>query len=470
MSFNSFAFILGFLPITLIVYELLIRRKRVPESKLWLVLASLFFYGYAGLSALVVLVVSMLVNYLIPVRLFPPEGPRTRSAKNWLIIGIAMNVGLLAYLKYFDFALSGLDGLVHLSFHSPEPIMMLGISFITFQQIAFLIDAYRGQVESYGMVDYLVYITFFPKIVSGPITRYGYLVPQLQELRGLNSENMAKGLYVFCIGLFKKVVIADTLAKLAAAGFDTTAQLSMIEGWITSLSYTGQIYFDFSGYTDMAIGVALMLNIKLPFNFNSPYRALNIRDFWSRWHITLTKFLTDYLYIPLGGSREGELKTLRNIMITFIISGLWHGANWTFVFWGFLHGFAMIVQRLWSKLGIEIPRLLAWFITFNFINVTWVFFRATDFTDAVRILKGMFVPVTLGGLSAFISIGEANLYLTIPIAMISVIMLLLKRNSNSFTRDISPMNRKVYILAILVIVSVLFLNSSAPKEFIYNDF
>ena len=470
MSFNSFAFILGFLPVTLIVYELLIRRQRVTEAKLWLVVVSVIFYAYAGLSALLGLAVSMLVNYLIPVRFFPPGESRTPAAKNWLIIGIAVNVGLLAYLKYFDFALSALGGLVNLGFHPPQPIMMLGISFITFQQIAFLIDAFRGQVESYSVVDYLVYITFFPKIVSGPITRYGYLVPQLQGLKGLSSENMAKGLYVFSVGLFKKVVIADTLAKLAAAGFDTTAELSLIEGWITSLSYTGQIYFDFSGYTDMAIGVALMLNIRLPFNFNSPYRALSIRDFWSRWHITLTKFLTDYLYIPLGGSREGELKTLRNIMITFLISGLWHGANWTFVFWGFLHGLAMVVQRLWQKLGIEIPRLLAWFITFNFVNVAWVFFRASDFADAVRVLKGMFIPAALGGLSAFTSIGEANLYLTIPIAVIAVILLLFKQNSNSYTLNLSPLNRKVYILALLVVVSVLFLNSSVPKEFIYNDF
>lgn len=454
----------------LIVYQLLIHRNWIRESKLWLVAVSLFFYGYAGLSALAVLVVSMMVNYLIPRRFFPPGKTRTVAAKRWLIAGISVNIGLLVYLKYFDFALSTLGGLVDLSFHPPQPFMMLGISFITFQQIAFLIDTFRGQVEDYSLMDYLIYITFFPKIVSGPITRYSYLAPQLQELKGINSENLAKGVYVFCIGLFKKVVIADTLAKLAAAGFDTNAQLSMIEGWITSLSYTGQIYFDFSGYTDMAMGVALMLNIKLPFNFNSPYRAVSIRDFWGRWHITLTRFLTDYLYIPLGGSREGELKTLRNIMITFLISGLWHGASWTFVFWGFLHGLAMVVQRLWQKLGIKLPRLLAWFITFNFVNVAWVFFRAADFTDALRVLHGMFYPAAWGGFNVFTSISAANFYLTIPVAIIAVVMLLLKQNSNSFTLDISPMNRKVYLLAILVIVSVLFLNSSVPKEFIYNDF
>lgn len=470
MSFNSFLFILAFLPVVLIVYQLLIHRNWIRESKLWLVAVSLFFYGYAGLSALAVLVVSMMVNYLIPRWFFPPGKTRTESAKRWLIAGIGVNIGLLVYLKYFDFALSALGGLVDLSFHPPQPFMMLGISFITFQQIAFLIDTFRGQVEDYSLMDYLIYITFFPKIVSGPITRYSYLVPQLQELKSINSENLAKGVYVFCIGLFKKVVIADTLAKLAAAGFDTNAQLSMIEGWITSLSYTGQIYFDFSGYTDMAMGVALMLNIKLPFNFNSPYRAVSIRDFWGRWHITLTRFLTDYLYIPLGGSREGELKTLRNIMITFLISGLWHGASWTFVFWGFLHGLAMVVQRLWQKLGIKLPRLLAWFITFNFVNVAWVFFRAADFTDALRVLHGMFYPAAWGGFNVFTSITAANSYLTIPVAIIAVVMLLLKQNSNSFTLDISPMNRKVYLLAILVIVSVLFLNSSVPKEFIYNDF
>jgi len=470
LSFNSFSFILAFLPVMLIVYQLLIRKNRNREAKLWLVAASLIFYGYAGLSALAVLVVSMLVNYLVPRRFFPPGETRTNAAKRWLIACIGVNVGLLAYLKYFDFALSALGGLVNLSFHPPQPFMMLGISFITFQQIAYLIDAYHGQVESYNLGDYLIYITFFPKIVSGPITRYGYLVPQLQELKGLHSENLAKGLYVFCIGLFKKVVIADSLATLAGAGFDTNAGLSMLEGWITSLSYTGQIYFDFSGYTDMAIGVALMLNIKLPFNFNSPYRALNIRDFWGRWHITLTKFLTDYLYIPLGGSREGEMKTLRNIMITFLLSGLWHGASWTFVFWGFMHGSAMVIQRLWQKLGIKLPRLLAWFITFNFVNVAWVFFRAPDFAGALRVLQGMFLPSAWGEFSVFTSISAADLYITIPIAIIAVVMLLFKQNSNSFTFDITPMNRKIFPLAILVIVSVLFLNSSIPKEFIYNDF
>jgi len=470
VSINSFDFILAFLPLTLILYQLLIRKGHNQGTKIWLILASLVFYGFAGLPSLVVLAFSVLVNYGLAVRAFPTGLPRSRASKAWLALGIAANVGLLAYLKYFNFILTSLDGMEILRFHPPETIVVLGISFISFQQISFLIDAYRGEIEAYRLLDYLLYITFFPKIVSGPITRYGDLVPQLQHLKGLNYENLSKGIYVFGLGLFKKVVIADTLAKLANAGFDTSSQLSLLEGWITSLSYTGQIYFDFSGYTDMAIGVALMLNLVLPFNFNSPYKATSIRDFWSRWHITLTKFLTDYIYIPLGGSRRGELKTMRNIMITFIVSGFWHGASWTFVFWGFLHGLASVALRLWNKTGLIMPRWLAWFFTFNFINVTWVFFRADTFADAMRVLQAMFFPATLAGLPAFSSFSEANLLLSLITAAVSIVILFARSNSNRFTRDLTPLNRRVYLVAALLIISVLFLNSSAPKEFIYNDF
>ena len=218
------------------------------------------------------------------------------------------------------------------------------------------------------------------------------MMPQFANIRNrvINYKNIALGLFIFSIGLFKKVVIADTFAVWATNGFDNATVLNFFEAWATSLSYTFQLYFDFSGYCDMAIGAALFFNIKLPVNFNSPYKALNIQDFWRRWHITLSRFLRDYIYIPLGGNRKGRLRTYTNLMATFIIGGIWHGAGWTFVFWGFLHGAALIVQRIWSELGFRLNKFVAWFITFNFVNIAWVFFRAKEWGDALKVLKGMF--------------------------------------------------------------------------------
>ncbi len=469
LSFNSWVFILLFLPVALIGYQILVRGHRFRKARIWLFLVSIFFYAYGGTSSLVVLGLSMLVNYLIVTRAFS-GGAKAPGAKTFLIAGITANIALLAYLKYFYFARSVLNGLIQINFHPPEPLIMLGISFITFQQISFLVDAYRGKIAEFSPLDYILYITFFPKIISGPITRFNELVPVLQAPAPIRAENLAKGVYVFAIGLFKKVVVADTLAKLAAAGFDSTAALSFLEGWITSLSYTAQIYFDFSGYTDMALGAALMFNIRLPFNFNSPYRALNIRDFWSRWHITLTRFLTEYVYIPLGGSRQGEGKALRNIMITFILSGFWHGADWTFIFWGFLHGAASVSLRLWGRLGITMPRLLAWFLTFNFVNIAWIFFRAEDFQDAIRVLQGMFVPVSWSGTQILASFSEANLWLAAVVSVAGLIILLVKTNSNAYSTELTPSWRKVLLIAAMVLISVLFLNTGVPKEFIYNDF
>jgi D-alanyl-lipoteichoic acid acyltransferase DltB (MBOAT superfamily) len=217
------------------------------------------------------------------------------------------------------------------------------------------------------------------------------MMPQFANLKNsvINYRNIAVGLFIFSIGLFKKVIIADTFAVWANAGFDTATTLNLFEAWATSLSYTFQLYFDFSGYTDMAIGISLMFNIKLPINFNSPYKALNIQDFWRRWHMTLSRFLRDYIYIPLGGNKISSFRTYVNLLATFVIGGLWHGAGWTFIFWGFLHGMALIIHRVWSNLGFKMWTWLAWFITFNFVNIAWIFFRAKEWEDAIKVLKGM---------------------------------------------------------------------------------
>jgi len=313
------------------------------------------------------------------------------SKKSILSFGIVSNIALLGYFKYSDFFIENFNLATSSNIELLHLALPLAISFFTFQQISYLVDSYKKETKEYDFLSYALFVTFFPQLIAGPIVHHKEMMPQFAKTRNKvkNYKNIAMGLFIFSIGLFKKVVIADTFATWATAGFNTTTTLNLFEAWATSLSYTFQLYFDFSGYTDMAIGAALLFNIKLPINFNSPYKSTNIQDFWRRWHITLSRFLKDYIYIPLGGNRKGEFRTYNNLMATFIIGGLWHGAGWTFVFWGFLHGVALVIHRVWSKLGFKLWTWVAWFITFNFINIAWVFFRAKEWGDAVKVLSGM---------------------------------------------------------------------------------
>lgn len=308
-----------------------------------------------------------------------------------LVFGIVANLSLLGYFKYADFFIENINLLTGKEYKLLHLALPLAISFFTFQQITYLVDSYRGETKGYNFLNYALFVTFFPQLIAGPIVHHKEMMPQFSDAnnREKNYENIAKGLFIFSIGLFKKVIIADNLSSCVNAGFDTAEVLNFFEAWITSLSYTFQLYYDFSGYTDMAIGAALLFNIKLPTNFNSPYKATSIQDFWRRWHITLSRFLRDYIYIPLGGNRKGEYRTYTNLLTTFILGGLWHGAGWTFIFWGFLHGIALVLHRIWKEFGFSMHKILAWFITFNFINISWVFFRAKEWDDALNVLHGM---------------------------------------------------------------------------------
>ena len=271
-------------------------------------------------------------------------------------------------------------------------MLPLGISFFTFQQLSFVIDMYKRFNLIYSFTDYCLFVTFFPQLIAGPIVLPTEMLPQFEteENKRVNWENMNRGLYVFSIGLAKKVIIADTIANFANAGFDMMESLNFVEAWLTSISYTLQLYFDFSGYCDMAMGIALMFNIGLPLNFNSPYKSTNIQEFWKKWHMTLGRFMTNYLYIPMGGNRKGELKTLRNLFIVFLASGIWHGAGWNFVIWGMLHGICILIHRIWKNSGRKMNKFVGWFITMNLVNIFWVFFRATNLHDAIKVIKGMF--------------------------------------------------------------------------------
>jgi D-alanyl-lipoteichoic acid acyltransferase DltB (MBOAT superfamily) len=310
------------------------------------------------------------------------------------------------------------------------------------------------------------------------------MMPQFASLKNrvLNFKNLSLGLYLFFIGLFKKVLIADQLSPLANFGFDTAKALTLVDAWVTSLSYTLQLYFDFSAYTDMALGAALMFNIRLPFNFNSPYSALNITDFWRRWHMTLSRFLRDYIYIPLGGNRKGDGATSRNVLATFLIGGIWHGAGWTFVFWGFLHGTAAVIHRMWERSGVSMPRVLAWLLTFNFVNIAWVFFRANSWDDAFKVLSGMFgmkgvmlspaaehvqfladAGVTFGPL-LYRSVDKNAPYLISACFFV----LAFAPNSNGMTLDFKPGWRTA--LFTLIVSTYALLHMSRISEFLYFNF
>jgi D-alanyl-lipoteichoic acid acyltransferase DltB (MBOAT superfamily) len=362
----------------------------------------------------------------------------------------------------------------------------LAISFFTFQQIAYLVDSYRGETGEYDFLNYALFVTFFPQLIAGPIVHHKEMMPQFASKWNLvkNYKNIATGIFIFSIGLFKKVVIADTFSTWATNGFDKAEYLNMIEAWATSLSYTFQLYFDFSGYTDMAIGAALLFNIRLPINFLSPYKALSIQDFWRRWHITLSRFLRDYIYIPLGGNRKGNFRTYINLMTTFLLGGLWHGAGWTFVFWGFLHGFALVIHRLWKNLGFSLNKFWAWFITFNFINISWVFFRAKEWDDAIKVLKAMFLgdfmlpdkyAQKIDFLSGYIHIkvnnnwlGDifADKYLILYIFL--TFLLIFTNNSMELLNHFKTNKKSLFICVVIFVISIL--NLSGVHEFLYFNF
>ena len=386
MLFNSPLYILIFLPLVLLVYFTLNQLRLSRASRACLILASFFFYGYWNPLYLPLLWSSILVNYLFGKMLV--KSPR----KITLALGVTFNLGLLGYFKYTDFLLWNVNRVLGSEIGLLKIILPLAISFFTFQQIAYLVDAYRARVVETRFSTYCLFVSFFPQLIAGPIVHHSEMMPQFDrgENRFLNFENLSRGLYIFFIGLFKKVVVADTLSVWATNGFDGAGSIGLLAAWGASLSYTFQLYFDFSGYCDMAMGSARMLNIRLPVNFYSPYKAVNVQDFWRRWHMTLSRFLRDYVYIPLGGNRAGRLLTYRNIFLTFFLGGIWHGAGWTFVVWGALHGMAAVVHRIWRLSGRSMSRGLAWFLTFNFVNLCWVFFRARTLDDAWRMLKGMF--------------------------------------------------------------------------------
>ncbi len=466
MLFNSYVYIFAFLPIVFFTYFYLVKREWLLASKALLVLSSLFFYAWWNIKYLPLILVSMFVNYAIGTTL--SNNKIKRHNRKLLIAGIVFNVGLLGYFKYADFFIKNINFIANANIPLLHLALPLAISFFTFQQIAYLVDSYKGETKEYDLLNYMVFVSFFPQLIAGPIVHHKEMMPQFadRENKRLIYKNITAGLFVFAIGLFKKAVIADTLSPYVALGFDSGVNLSFFEAWSVILSYAMQLYYDFSGYTDMAIGSALLFNIKLPINFNSPYKALNIQDFWRRWHITLSRFLRDYIYIPLGGNRKGRFRTYYNLFVTFLIGGIWHGAGWTFVFWGFLHGIGMVIHRFFKELGYSMNKYLAWFITFVFVNITWVFFRAKEWDDAIRLLKGMF------GFYGFklpqINYFNVENYPALFVLIISTFAALFLKNSMQMWQELKPGFKTALVGGGVFAFSSMFL--TRVSEFLYFNF
>jgi D-alanyl-lipoteichoic acid acyltransferase DltB (MBOAT superfamily) len=396
MLFGSFEFLFAFLPVTLAGYHWLRLSGRPNAAKLLLVLASLFFYGWWDVRYVPLIVVSVAVNFAIG-RLTGRNEVARRPA---LIAGIVFNLGLLGYFKYANFFVTNFADLAGASFTIGAVALPLGISFFTFQQIVYLVDAARDGRCERSIVNYILFVLFFPHLIAGPITHPREMLPQF-DVAGSKTFDVGQlniGMSLLVLGLAKKALIADTMALLANPVFsaaDAGGSLSSAGAWMGALSYTFQLYFDFSGYSDMAIGLGLLFGIRLPVNFASPYKSTSIVEFWRRWHITLSRFLRNYIYIPLGGNRKGPARRYANLMLTMGLGGLWHGAAWTFVAWGMLHGSYLVVNQLWSRVGRPLPVLLAWCVTFLAVVFGWVLFRATTFGGAVAILRAMLLPTEI---------------------------------------------------------------------------
>lgn len=424
MLFNSAEFLFLFAPIVIFVY-ISIRLWHFEASIWWLVGASLVFYAAWDAAFLPVILFSIFGNYLI----FNVLQRAKRWRRAWLIVGVTGNLALLGYFKYTNFLLDNLNAALDLNISWVEVVLPIGISFFTFQQIAFLVDVYRGETVEKSFSRYALFISFFPQLIAGPIVHHREMMPQFGRARDDRWGDVAEGLTLLTIGLVKKMVIADTVAVPSSAVFDAAAQgatITLVDAWVGAVAYSLQIYFDFSAYSDMAIGLGRMMGINLPINFASPYKADSITEFWRRWHITLSRFLRDYLYIPLGGNRQGPIRQKTNLMLTMLLGGVWHGAGWTFLLWGFLHGFYLLVHQTWraTALGAACGRHPAWrpvahALTLFALVVAWVPFRAADLASTVAVWRGMLGFNGVGplrGLAFSTAIGNQTLALALVVA------------------------------------------------------
>lgn len=486
MIFNSYTFIL-FIVIVFIVFYILKDKEIKGQSlkKIWLFVASVFFYSYGCIEGLAILIISILFNYFIGNKMIKIEG---KKRKGIFVFAVIMNLLTLACFKYTTFLVNSINEIAKTDFNFKNIILPLGISFYTFTQLAYIIDVYKGFKEKYSIWDYSLFVMIFPSVTSGPITDHKEMIPQFSKKSKLNFENIAIGLSFFIIGLFKKVIIADKIAPWVNEVFNNTASITFLEGWIGALGYTLELFFDFSGYSDMAIGIGKIFNIDFPINFNSPYQANSITEFWRRWHISLSTWIKNYIYIPLGGNRKGEIKKYRNLLVTMILCGIWHGAGLNFIFWGALHGIYQIINNLWKKTKIVIPKFIARLLTFCSVMIGWIFFRATTMKDGVKVLIKLFdfksITINqmysnkLGVLKNFgIKFDNIVSSFSVPKAMTIIILLLIllmfiPSSQKIVYKFVRSKNKSIIFAIILGIIATfaLFNLGQSQSAFIYYNF
>jgi len=492
MLFNSYIFLLAFLPLCLLGYFMLNRLGQKRLSLVFLLGMSLWFYGYNMPKYLLLILCSVVVNFAFYRLSRRMEEGKWRKAA--MVLAVGLNLAVLFYFKYYDFFAETVNGIFAADWVLKNIMLPLGISFFTFQQISFVVDAFRGEVPDYDFISYACFVTFFPQLIAGPIVTHDELVPQLMsdDNKRFDWENMSRGMYIFAMGLAKKVLLADNLGRAVAMGYGIIgagnwAMMDSGSCMIVMLSYTLQMYFDFSGYSDMAIGIGKMFNINIPQNFNSPYKALTIVDHWKRWHLTLTRFLTKYVYFPLGGSRKGEGRTYLNIMAVYLISGLWHGAGWTYILWGGLHGAFNVLTRWGKKVFDRLPGCVNWLITFAFLNLGFIIFRAESLEQAFEIITRIF-EFDFAGLNTAIAscfqLAEVQLVLSAlpgigmlvhwpPFMMIlflltAMLIVLIPRNAYEKMQDMKP-GVGTMLFTVLLMVWCIF-SFGSVSTFLYFNF
>lgn len=479
MLFNSYVFLFVYLPIVFAGFFLLGHRGKRQLATLWLVLSSLFFYGFWDIKYVPLLMISIIFNYLVGKYL--ENHLRHKAA---LTLGIIGNVLLLGYFKYMDFFIANVNMMLGESYSLLYIVLPLGISFFTFTQTAYLVDAYRGEAKNESFLLYCEFVTIFPHLIAGPIINHKKMMPQFvaPETFKLNYHNIAMGLSLLAMGLFKKVLIADTLGEWASPVFANADKITFLEAWIGALAYTLQLYIDFSAYSEMAIGLGLMFNLRLPVNFNSPYQATSIIDFWRRWHMTLGDWVKNYLYIPMGGNRHGEWRKMRNLFVSMLIIGLWHGAGWTFVLWGGIHGVLLMLNHQWRRLNITLPHFVNWAMTFICVLVCWVVFRADNIQAAGDMLftmvdiqhialpteiwcQEMFADSGIPFVSWHVGKDLQNSVISLTLLMIAVLKM---KNPVVLLGDFRPNGKWFAAVLIMLLVALCQLNNYT--EFLYFQF
>lgn len=492
MLFNSYIFMFCFLPLCLFLWYGLNYFRKYTLAQAVLVVLSLWFYGYYNPYYVFLISGSMLGNWLVSLGI---EWSRKRCMERvWLPkmiggIGIAFDMVLLFYYKYYVFFIENMNVLLQKDFPLKEIALPLGISFFTFQQIGFVADRVRGEAPHYTIVDYTAYVTYFPQLIAGPIVSHADLIPQFADkaLRSPKPQNILTGIRLFSIGLGKKILIADECGKIVDAGFTSVEALDTPGALLVMLLYTLQIFFDFSGYCDMAMGIGEMMNIKLPLNFDSPYKACSVKEFWRRWHMTLNVFLTNYVYIPLGGGRCKTAKKIRNTMIVFLFSGIWHGANWTFVLWGVMHGIMVSIENF--KFVKKIPKVFGWAYTFLFVNLAWVLFRSDSIAVAMQFYRRIFSKTYNGAvfnlignlygfkLHPFLLIAEQfggynvarAVYVITAVLLVGIAIWLCTRpNARQWVTETKATRKEMWLWAFVVSISVL--SFSGVSTFLYFNF